>query len=100
VPLYVQETGFPTLGPARSEARQAAALAGYIRATEGLNVGLIQWFQLADADSTVGDGWGLLRSDYSPKPAFEVLREAVQQHVPCAAPAARSGPGRAARPQR
>ena len=83
VPLYVQETGFPTFGPLRDEARQAAALAGYIRATDGLNVGLIQWFQLADADSTVGDGWGLLRSDYSRKPAFGVMRDAVQAHHPC-----------------
>lgn len=79
VPLYVQETGFPTLGPARSEQRQADALASYIRATEGFNVGLIQWFQLADARSTVGDGWGLLRSDYTRKPAYDVMRDAVQE---------------------
>jgi hypothetical protein len=77
VPIYVQEAGFPTLDPVvRTETRQAAALAGYIRATDGLNVGLLQWFQLADADSTLGDGWGLLRADYSPKPAFAVMRDA------------------------
>ena len=83
VPLYVQETGFPTLGPVRDEQRQADALAGYIRATDGLNVGLIQWFQLADAASTLGDGWGLLRADYTPKPAYDVMRDAVRAHVPC-----------------
>ena len=83
VPLHVQETGFPSLGPIRDEARQASALAAYVRAADGLNVGLIQWFQLADADSTVGDGWGLLRSDYSPKPAFDVMRDAVREHRPC-----------------
>jgi hypothetical protein len=76
VPIYVQEAGYPTLGPARSEAKQASALAGYLRATDGLNVGLLQWFQLADAESTLGDGWGLLRSDYSRKPAFSVMRDA------------------------
>lgn len=77
VPIYVQEAGFPTLGPVRSEAKQAAALRGYIDATEGLNVGLLQWFQLADAETAVGDGWGLLRADYSRKPAFAVMRDAA-----------------------
>ncbi|MDQ1375223.1 MAG: hypothetical protein QOJ09_2561, partial [Actinomycetota bacterium] len=24
----------------------------------------------------IGDGWGLLRADYSPKPAFAVMRDA------------------------
>ena len=75
VPIYVQETGYPTLDPVlRTEARQASALEGYIRSTAGLNVRLLQWFQLADAESPVGDGWGLLRDDYSPKPAFDVMR--------------------------
>ena len=83
VPLYVQETGYPTVDPVRDGARQAEALAGYIRATEGLNVQLIQWFQLADADSPVGDGWGLLDSSYQPKPAYGVMRDAVRTHDPC-----------------
>ena len=79
VPIYIQETGFPTLDPVvRTEERQASALAGFIRATAGLNVGLLQWFQLADAESTLGDGWGLLRADYSPKPAFNVMRDAAR----------------------
>lgn len=77
VPIYVQETGYPTLAPLRTEERQAEALAGYIRATEGLGVELLQWFQLTDARSPLGDGWGLLRNDWSRKPAFEVMREAV-----------------------
>jgi hypothetical protein len=74
VPIYIQETGYPTLGPLRTAEHQAEALRGYIRATKGFNVGLLQWFQLADADSTLGDGWGLLDSTYAPKPAFEVMR--------------------------
>lgn len=77
VPIYIQETGWPTLAPLRTEARQARALAAYIRATRGLNVELLQWFQLADAESLVGDGWGLLRADYSRKPAFAVMRDAA-----------------------
>ena len=74
VPIHVQEFGYPTLAPLRSEAKQAEALAAYIRATEGLNVALLQWFQLADATSPLGDGWGLLRADYTPKPAFFVMQ--------------------------
>ena len=74
VPIYVQEFGYPTLGPIRDEAKQAEALTAYIRATAGLNVRLLQWFQLADAVSLLGDGWGLLRADYTPKPAFDVMK--------------------------
>ncbi|MCU1447991.1 MAG: hypothetical protein JWP02_161 [Acidimicrobiales bacterium] len=76
VPIFVQETGYPTLGPLRSEAKQADALRAYIRATRGFGVGLLQWFQLADATSPLGDGWGVLRADYSPKPAFVAMRDA------------------------
>ena len=78
VPIYVQEFGYPTLDPVlRTEAHQAEAVAGYLRAARGLNVGLLGWFQLADAVSPIGDGWGLLRADYTRKPAFEVLRHAA-----------------------
>jgi hypothetical protein len=76
VPIYIQETGYPTIEPVRSAQHQADALRGYISATKGFNVGLLQWFQLADAESTLGDGWGLLDSNYNPKPAFEVMRTA------------------------
>ncbi|MEY2403256.1 MAG: hypothetical protein QOD38_807, partial [Acidimicrobiaceae bacterium] len=68
--------GYPTLGPLRTAQHQADALRDYIAATKGFNVGLLQWFQLADADSALGDGWGLLDRNYDPKPAFEVMRTA------------------------
>ena len=90
VPIYIQETGYPTVDPViRTEARQAHALKGYIRATQGLNVQLLQWFQLADANSALGDGWGLLRADYTPKPAFEVMRRAQRSASPARRAAAR-----------
>ena len=76
VPIYVQEFGYPTLAPLRTEEKQAEALRAYLRAAQGLNVGLLQWFQLADATSDLGDGWGLVRADYSRKPAFHVFRDA------------------------
>ena len=86
IPIYIQETGYPTLAPMRTEAHQARALAAYIRATRGLNVGLLQWFELTDAQSALGDGWGLLRSDFSEKPAFCVMKRAVQgSQAPCSA---------------
>ena len=86
VPIYIQETGYPTLDPLlRSEARQADALAEYIRATRGFNVRLLQWFQLTDAKSRLGDGWGVLRPDYSRKPAFCVMRDATRDRKPGAA---------------
>ncbi|MHB8467143.1 MAG: hypothetical protein ACYDH6_11595 [Acidimicrobiales bacterium] len=76
VPIFVQETGYPTLTPLRSEAKQAAVVRAYIAAAKGYGVGLLQWFQLTDARSPVGDGWGLVRADYVPKPAFDVMRTA------------------------
>ena len=86
VPIYIQETGYPTLDPLlRSESRQARALAAYVEATAGFNVELLQWFQLTDADSALGDGWGIVRSDYSRKPAFCVMRDATPGRVPGAA---------------
>ena len=84
VPIYIQETSYPTLAPLRTEAHQARALSAYIRTTQGLNVGLLQWFELTDAQSTLGDGWGLLRPDFSRKPVFCVLKRAVQgPAAPC-----------------
>jgi hypothetical protein len=80
VPIYIQETGYPTIDPLlRSEARQASALGAYIEATRGFNVGLLQWFQLTDAESQLGDGWGIVRPDYTRKPAFCVMRDAVDR---------------------
>jgi hypothetical protein len=77
VPVHVQETGWPTLRSIRTETEQAAALRGYVRASRAMGVALLMWFQLADAQAPLGDGWGLLHADFSRKPAFDVLREAV-----------------------
>jgi hypothetical protein len=78
LPIHVQETGWPTLGSLRTEAEQAAALRGYIKAARDQHVALLMWFQLADAQSLLGDGWGLVRADYSRKPAFSVMKAAVE----------------------
>jgi hypothetical protein len=80
VPLRITESGWPT-GPGRSEQAQAAALTATIRAAHeyrsNFNVTHLELFDLRDADSTRRQdyygGFGLLRDDYSPKPAFDVV---------------------------
>ena len=84
VPLEVSETGYPT-GPDRSDAMQvtvmrAAARAVY-RARAADNITGLRWFDLRDADSSSSDfeaQYGLMRDDYSPKPAFGAYRALVR----------------------
>jgi len=82
--LDVLENGFPT----RDEHDQAARLEAFVRAVidrhAALNIGAYTWFSLWDADSSHPDPfahYGLLRSDLSPKPSFEVFR-AILAAVP------------------
>jgi hypothetical protein len=80
VPIRICENGWPT-GPGRSPEQQADVLETVVRAVyagrEELNVTHWELFTLRDADSS-NDGpfhqFGVLRDDYSPKPAFERLR--------------------------
>lgn len=79
VPIRICENGWPT-GPDRSEQQQAAVLETVIRTVHRLraelNVTHWQLFTLRDADSSKDDlfhRFGVLRSDYSPKPAFHTL---------------------------
>ena len=85
VPIRVAECGWPT-GPGRSEADQAGVLAAIVGAVAGLRgeLGVTHWelFTLRDADSS-GDAFGqfgILRDDYSPKPAYDVLRQLIAAH--------------------
>ena len=80
IPIRICENGWPT-GPGRSPEQQADVLETIVRAVharrEELNVTHWELFTLRDADSS-NDGlfhqFGVLRDDYSPKPAFERLR--------------------------
>lgn len=83
VPIHVTEHGWPT-GADRPTARQAQILERVVRTIHrlrsSLNVTHYEFFLLRDADSTrpeMGYQWGLLRHDYSPKPAFETLRRLI-----------------------
>ena len=83
--LWISEIGFATnLG--HSEARQAAELdetIGAVRSRSGaLGVTDFRYFNLRDnrPDGTdLFDNVGLLRPDYSPKPAFSVLEAAIDR---------------------
>jgi hypothetical protein len=85
VPIRICENGWPT-GPDRPEQQQAAVLEAIIRTVDRLraelNVTHWQLFTLRDADSSKDDlfhRFGVLRSDYSPKPAFHTLRRLITE---------------------
>jgi hypothetical protein len=76
VPIHIEENGWPT-SPVRSEAQQLEVMNTMVRAVHDFrgtfNVSDYRWFNLRDGDSTspnFGVRYGLLRDDYSEKPAF------------------------------
>ena len=80
VPIHVEENGWPT-GPGRAEDSQAQALETMVRAVHDFrgtyNVTDYRWFDLRDhrtSSQNFQHHYGLLRDDYSPKPAFEAYR--------------------------
>jgi hypothetical protein len=85
VPMHVSENGWPT-GPWRSYERQAEAIEAVIRTIYdyrgNYNVTHYEFFDLLDANSNDADmlsQFGLLRDDYTPKPAFDVYRKLVSE---------------------
>lgn len=82
-PLRIEETGYAT-GPGRSEADQATATAAFARAAHRYRgtyaIGDFRFFGLRDNNSdgpTFQQHFGLLRDDYTAKPAFGAYRRAV-----------------------
>ena len=83
VPLHVSENGYPT-SPARTYEQQEAFLRSMVGTVSELrgnyNVTDYRWFDLRDGDSSdpdFGQQYGLMRDDYTPKPAFGAYRELV-----------------------
>ena len=77
VPLHIEENGFPTSEPSRTYARQAQIAENMIRTfhdySGNYNVHDYRWFNLRDGDSTSPNfqqQYGIMRDDYTPKPAF------------------------------
>jgi hypothetical protein len=100
VPLWFTEVGVPV--GLQSEAGQAAALAELVHAAQAYSgtfgITDLRWFNLRDSVAEGPEGLvgplfatdGLLRSDYSRKPAFDVFRGLIaslgQHTVPVRVP--------------
>ena len=85
VPMKVEENGYPTLEPARNYAEQEAAMREMVGAVDEFrgtyNVTDYRWFDLRDhrtSSPNFQQQYGLLRDDYTPKPAFAAYAELVE----------------------
>ena len=81
--LVIGETGYPTTA-ARSPETQDLVLQAIVEAAEAtkaiFGVTGVYWFSLRDGNTASGqleNGYGLLRDDYTPKPAFTTLQGLV-----------------------
>jgi hypothetical protein len=86
VPIHVEENGYPTLEPARTYDQQAVAMSEMVGAVNDFrdNYGVTdyRWFDLRDhltSSPNFEHQYGLLRDDYTPKPAFSLYRNLVAQ---------------------
>ena len=84
-PIHVSENGYPT-GPGRSYEEQSRAANDMVRAVHDFrgnyNVTDYRWFDLRDGDSSnpsFQQQYGLMRDDYTPKPAFETYRGLIAE---------------------
>jgi hypothetical protein len=85
-PLRVEETGYPT-GPGRPEATQLRATREFVRTAVAYRgtygISDFRWFGLRDNNSegpNFQSFFGLLRDDYSPKPAFGEYRRLIARY--------------------
>jgi hypothetical protein len=85
VPICITENGWPTAG-GKSYERQALIIETIIRALNEvkreLNIKSYELFSLRDADSKNDNlfyQFGILKDDYTPKPAFYKFRELIQE---------------------
>lgn len=80
VPVHVTETGWPT-GDHRTESAQKQVLTA-VAATaiaSDVDVQAYEWFGLRDGNTAAAwtARFGLLRDDYTPKPAFSAIRQII-----------------------
>ncbi|BBG03529.1 MULTISPECIES: hypothetical protein [Pseudonocardia] len=84
VPIHLTEHGWPT-GPSRSVERQSEVLDAMFASAVQPSSGVTSYthFSLRDAsdDGSFFGGFGLMTSDYSPKPAFHRYRHLVHHHA-------------------
>jgi hypothetical protein len=93
IPIHVAENGWPT-GPTRSFEQQSVVLETVIRTVAELcgkfNIDRYTMFSLRDSESFAPEHeqnifyhFGLMRSDYTPKPAFETYRRLIAELGGC-----------------
>jgi hypothetical protein len=102
VPIHIEENGWPTYG-SRREDMQAQVADAMIRAANDFrgtyNVTDYRWFNLRDAntsDSGIAQHFGLMRDDYTEKPAFAVVAKLygqIARRFPPSSPSARDDAG-------
>jgi hypothetical protein len=85
IPLHICENGWPT-GPNRFYTRQADILESIVikvyELRNTLNITQFELFSLRDADTAnpeIRRQFGIMRDDYTPKPAFETYRRLIQE---------------------
>jgi hypothetical protein len=102
VPIWITENGVPT-GASTDEAAQASALTQLVAAARDysgtFDVTDYRWFNLRDSNSSPAGSLpgaattfatdGLLRADYTPKPAYSAYQAAIAAYGRCAAVAPR-----------
>ena len=86
VPIKIEENGWPTLPPGRGYATQARLLESMVRTVHRhrgtFGVTDYRWFNLRDGDTSspaLFQRFGLLESDYDPKPAFNRYRRLIAE---------------------
>ena len=84
ISLHITENGWPT-SQSRTEIQQAEFLSSIVRAVFELrnefNIKTYELFSLRDANSNIDDifyQFGILRDDYSRKPAFSVFQKLIK----------------------
>jgi hypothetical protein len=85
VPIHVSENGYPT-GPGRSYEEQVRAMNAMVRTVHDFraNYGVTdyRWFDLRDGDTaspSFQQQYGIMRDDYTPKPAFATYRNLIAE---------------------
>jgi hypothetical protein len=85
VPLHISENGWPT-GPNRFYTRQADVLESIVKRVydlrNALNITQFELYSLRDADTANPEfrrQFGIMRDDYTPKPAFDTYRRLIQE---------------------
>lgn len=83
IPIHITENGWPT-NELRTEKEQAGAIEKIIRTVfeerKKLNITHYEFFDLRDCDIlNNGFQFGLMREDYSPKPAFDVFSRLINE---------------------